>query len=392
MAQGFGIVGTWVISRLWVFVLLWLLPYIPYDIQLYEMWSDQLLAGSFPSNDAMWQYPDGVAFLLLLPQISPIGYLPSFVYLALIIDFIALIFLYRWQRTTHGSTSGLWLWATAGFWIGPTLLTRLDVFVALAAILALISQRTWLQAVFASVGFSLKLWPILLAFNAGRAKLLQWAVVFTASVLGVFTLARLLFPGGDSFLFNQSNRGLHGETVAALPYLIFPDLFNSSGLVEQNGTLEVTGVGTAQVGFVLTLLGLIAVAVLFFLQFRDRLPNVLPTDLVLIALLITVVFGRVFSTQFYIWLAAVGAVAITLRTSQVRGPVFLIILSGLAAQYIYPFRMGWADLESEAVAAQALRIALICAALIWALIRMRGTIRTHGKSEDSFPAHGRLGT
>jgi hypothetical protein len=385
MAQRFGIVGTWVISRLWVFVLLWLLPYIPYDIQLYEIWSDQLLAGAFPSNDSMWQYPDGVAYILLLPQLSPIGYLPSFVYLALVIDFIALLILYRWQRTTQGSMWGLWLWATAGFWIGPTLLTRLDVFVALTAILALVSQRTWLQALFAGFGFSLKLWPILLAFNAGRRKLLPWALVFTATVLGIFTLARLLFPGGDSFLFNQSNRGLHGETVAALPYLLMPDLFNSSGLVEQNGTLEVTGAGTAQVGFVMTLLGLIAVAILFLLQFRDRLPNVLPTDLVFIALLITIVFGRVFSTQFYVWLAAVGAVTLTLRSSQSRGPMLLIVASAMTAQYIYPFRMGWADLESDAVAAQALRIALICAALIWALFNIRGNAR------NTFPAQGRLG-
>lgn len=375
MDQRIGIAGTWVVSRLWVFILIWLLPYIPYDIQLYEMWSDQLLAGSFPSNDAMWQYPDGVAFLLLIPHLSPIGYLPSFVYLALLIDFIAMLVLYRWQRSNQGSMWGLWLWATAGFWIGPTLLTRLDVFVALVAILALVSQRTWIQSMFAGLGFSLKLWPILIVFAANRKKLLTWALVFAASVLGVFTSARLLFPGGDTFLFNQSNRGLHGETVAALPYLIIPDLFNSSGLVEQNGTLEVIGSGTTQIGFVVTLLGLIAVAVLFLLQFRHRLPGINSLDLVFVALLITIVFGRVFSTQFYVWLAAVGAVALTVRSSQMRGPMMLIVGSAVAAQYIYPFRMGWADLESDAVAAQALRILLICTALIWSLIRIRAEVK-----------------
>jgi hypothetical protein len=257
------------------------------------------------------------------------------------------------------------------------------VFVALTAIIALVSQRTWVQALFAGFGFSLKLWPILIAFNTGRSRLVQWTLIFVITILGIFTLARLIFPGGDSFIFNQSNRGLHGETVAAFPYLVFPEMFNSAGLVEQNGTLEVTGNGTALVGLVMTLIGIIAVAFLFLLHIRGHLPGVLPTDLVFIAVLITIIFGRVFSTQFYIWLAAVGAVTLALSGTRLRGPVLLIVISGLTAQYIYPFRMGWVDLEADAVAAQGLRIVLMCAALIWALIQIRGesrfAVRASGK-------------
>lgn len=368
----FALTATWLLSRLWVFFLLWALPFIPYDVELYEGWSKVFLSGSFPTKDVLWQYPDGIAFVVLIPQLSPFGYLPSFVFLALFIDFILFLILLRWQRNSEGSVWGLWLWASAGFWVGPTLLTRLDIFVSLAAVLALVSRRTWVQAVFAGIGFSLKLWPILMIFNASRGRLMRWLIVFASSVLAIFAIARIVFLSGDSFLFNQTDRGLHGESVAALPYLLFPGLLNSSGLIEQSGTLEVTGSGTALVGLVVTLLGLVSVGVLFILHVRNRLPGVLPTDSVFIALLITTVFGRVFSPQFYVWLAAVGAVALTSRSSQLKAPMMLIVASSIIAQYIYPLNMGWGDLESDAVAAQALRIALICTALIWALIRIRG--------------------
>jgi hypothetical protein len=386
VAQSLGLILTWITSRLWVFFLLWLLPFIPYDVELYEQWSNQFLSGSFPLNDVLWQYPDGVSFVLLIPQLSPIGYLPSFVFFALFIDFLAFLVLFKWQSRNNGASWGLWLWATAGFWVGPTLLTRLDVFVAVTAILALVSQRTWIQGVFAGLGFSLKVWPILTVFNAPRRNLLQWVLIFLATVLGTFTIARILFPSGDSFLFNQSGRGLHGESVVALPYLLAPNLLNSSGLVEQSGTLEITGNGAAQVGLIATLIGLVLVALLFVARLRNRLPHMSGTDLVVIALLITVVFGRVFSPQFYVWLAAVGAVALTVSGSRLKGPMILVIASGVTAQYVYPLNMGWGELEPDAVIAQTVRIVLLCGALIWSLIRV------HAESPSGTTTNDRLGS
>ena len=87
--------SAWALTRLWVLLSGFQIiaypesRYLFSDVRLYDLWSSNLVAGNFPVNDPMWQYPPLAALVFLA------GYLIApnavgFVFLALVAD--ALIF------------------------------------------------------------------------------------------------------------------------------------------------------------------------------------------------------------------------------------------------------------------------------------------------------------
>lgn len=347
------------------------LPWVPFDVVIYSQWADGLRAGSFPVGDQRWQYPDLMAVILLIPSYLPGSYITGFVALSLVADVcIMLAVLIAWRR--HGGSSmGPWVWALAGVWLGPVLLVRLDIFVTLFAVLAVLTLgRPLLSAAFSALGAGLKVWPAVGLLGVRRGRIMRALGVF----VGVFALAelliRLLLPAGDSFLGAQAARGLHAESLGVFPYLVrglfgYPPTF-----VESHGTLELVSGRANTIGLALTVVGLLLIALLAYLQFSDRLVGLLPADLVTICVLILVVTGRVFSPQFYVWLAGLAAVALINRRSILRLPTMLIVASSLVAMYIYPLDMGWRFGDPDALIAQILRLTLIVSALVLALVRV----------------------
>ena len=377
------LLAVWALTRLWSVASLIKLPWVPFDVVIYSQWAEGLRAGTFPVGDQRWQYPDLMAVILLIPTYMPGTYITGFVALSLLADLgIMLVVLFAWHRS-RGSAVGPWIWALAGIWIGPVLLVRLDLFVTLFAVLAVASLgRPLLSAVFSALGAGLKIWPAVGLVGVQRGWILRALGMF----VGVFILAelliRMLLPAGDSFLGAQAARGLQAESVGVFPYLVrglwgYPPTF-----VESHGTLELVSPWANSIGLALTVFGLLLVALLAWLHWSGRLIGVLPADLVTICVIVLVVTGRVFSPQFYIWLAGLSAIALINRHSLLRLPTLLVVASAICAWYVYPLENGWRLGEMDALLVQIVRLLLIAAALIIALVRVN-RIRRGGQDEKA---------
>lgn len=357
---------AWTSTRLWCVVLLVLLPRIPFDIELYAAWGDGIAAGSFPAGDPRWQYPDPVGLLLL-----PIGVvdrpIPVFVAMALAADLaIMLAILRRWRRDPASSSWGPWSWALAGLWIGGVLLTRLDVFPTLLAVLALLATRPWAVGALAGLGAGLKLWPAAALAMVERRRLVAAVAGFAVALAGSFLVARLIAPAGDSFLAGQASRGLHAEAVGALPFVAASLIGHPAVLVESHGTIEVAAPAAPIVSLAVMLAGFAVIAVLAILRWTGRL-GAEPVDVVAAIVLVLLASSRVLSPQFATWALGVLAIALLSPRTRLRGPAVLAATSALVAQLVYPLDLGWGTSEAPAVIAQVVRVGLWLWATCWAV-------------------------
>src|SRR5438094_2783044 len=89
--------GSWLITRAaGVLMLCGTIPYWSHfgrvngDVQLYKIWSDQLLHGLLPYKDFAVVYPPGVLPFLAVPHTSTNMYVAEFVGLALVADLACL--------------------------------------------------------------------------------------------------------------------------------------------------------------------------------------------------------------------------------------------------------------------------------------------------------------
>ena len=361
----------WGLTRLWDLILIHLLPWVPYDVNIYATWAEGLRQGSFPVGDTRWQYPDLSAVILLLPSYIAHNYLIGFIVVALLADAAIMTALIVVWRRRRGWIGGVLLWATAGVWVGPVLLTRLDVFPTLCSVVALVFiARPIVAALLSGLGAGLKVWPVVDLVGLPLRKLPVSLVIFAVSTLSLIGLVRLAIPHGDSFLGAQVGRGLQAESLGVLPYLVGSLMGHPVAFADSNGTLELVSSHGEAIGAGLTIVGLVIIGVLASLRWAGRMSHLLPVDLVAFSVLVLIATGRVFSPQYYVWLGRRIAIALLDPLSRMRVPALLIVLSALAAQYVYPLKTGWNDLATAPVLMQLLRLGLLVAAVVVALVKV----------------------
>ena len=366
-----ALVAMWGLTRLWDLILIHLLPWVPYDVNIYATWAEGLRQGSFPVGDTRWQYPDLSAVILLLPSYIAHNYLIGFIVVALLADAAIMTALIVVWRRRRGWIGGVLLWATAGVWVGPVLLTRLDVFPTLCSVVALVFiARPIVAALLSGLGAGLKVWPVVDLVGLPLRKLPVSLVIFAVSTLSLIGLVRLAIPHGDSFLGAQVGRGLQAESLGVLPYLVGSLMGHPVAFADSNGTLELVSSHGEAIGAGLTIVGLVIIGVLASLRWAGRMSHLLPVDLVAFSVLVLIATGRVFSPQYYVWLGGAIAIALLDPLSRMRVPALLIVLSALAAQYVYPLKTGWNDLATAPVLMQLLRLGLLVAAVVVALVKV----------------------
>jgi hypothetical protein len=184
---------------------------------------------------------------------------------------------------------------------------------------------------------------------------------------------------------------LHAESVLAAPFLGLQG-FNGTYLVEmRNGTSEIVSSAATTTGVLGTLAGAVLVAAMVILRWRGKLESLEPTDVVLAALLVLVATSRILSPQFYVWLAAVLAIALLSPRTQARPLALLVVASAVAAQYVYPFRTGFPDTDS--VVLQIARVTFLATAAFWGVaIVFRAWLIQRMEAESSPTSHPQTGT
>jgi len=360
----------WFVTRLWVLLSgfsILLYPkseYLFSDVRLYDWWAGNIADGFFPINDPMWQYPPLAALVFLA------GYLIApnavgFVFLALLADLaIMTLLLIRGRVLANYLPAAIWL--ATPLVMGPILLGRFDVFPTLAAVFALLyaaSAKKFGSAL--AIGALLKVWPILLLLATPK-EMLTRVLLWFALTFGIGSLLLgIWWDESFSFISGQRSRGLQIESIAALPYQLWNAGPATVDSAFQFGAIEVVAPGTMLISLVATLVGIALLGRLSYWRLFNKISEVPPADIALLALLLAIATSRVLSPQYLVWIFGVLAVCAFNPQPNFRRIFILICVSSGLGQLIYPgwyvsFQLG----GNLAVAAHTIRVIT----LVWATV------------------------
>jgi hypothetical protein len=352
-------------------------PSILNDVKLYAEWSELLATGRFPIGDEMWQYPPGAGVVFAIAEFIPPNPLVGMVILLLMADLAILLVLLivgrreeRWQPA--------WVWVISGVLIGPIMLARFDVVPTVFAVLAVLwASKPYLSGAASSIGTLLKVWPGLMLLALPRRSLIRGGIGFLVAALVVMGAVSVWSSGAVSFLDGQRDRGLQVESVGALPYIVMNVFGVDVNTAFRFGSMEIDMPGANTVGLVISVGGLLLIAVLAILRLMGRLEGLPAGDIALTALLVSVATSRVLSPQYAVWVAGVAAIALMDPATRLRKCMWLLAPSALAAQLIYPWAYyGMLHGELLAVTLQTVRIVTLVAATGYAMsIVARGLSR-----------------
>ena len=372
-----GAVTTYVISRLLLFLIpLGLMVYpggtlLTDDVHLYWSWSEVILSGHYPIADPMWQYPPLAGFVFAIGAHITSDPKIGFMLLALLADAVIFGWLLKRGRDT-GRLQGAWTYAIAGLAIGPVLLTRFDVFPTLFAVAGLmLLSRPIRSGIMFGIGALLKVWPAFLLVAAPRRSLPKAIAGFAAMAISASLLLASWGPNAGSFLAEQGQRGLQIESVGGAPYVLANFFGYDLTTIFRYGSLEINAAGAGAVATGVALLGFALLGWLGYARLRGRLERVPAGDIALAVVLISIATSRVFSPQYMVWVAGIGAFAMLDARTRMRPVLWLAMLTAICGQLVYPIYYGsMIDGTWQGVFFQITRIALLVTATVWATVNV----------------------
>ncbi|HVF52553.1 MAG TPA: glycosyltransferase family 87 protein [Actinomycetota bacterium] len=356
------------------------------DYELYEQWATRIVDGSAPPYKTVdLEYPPGSLLQLLPPGIADrdlADYRAVFVVLAVLLDVLALAFLY-WLAVRWGSLAGPWAWTVGLALLGPLPYARLDLLPALATIVA--AER----AAVGSWGFSggwlgfaaaTKLYPALLMPGAAAASRDQtkWLTGAAAGIALPLLPFVLMLPDVLSDVF-----GYHGERGIQIESLWGSGLF----VAIRNGyNLEIDAdfgayhFNTALVPLMKLAASAITVGAVLAAPLvlrRTKQPQAIALSQVAFPVLaLAVAFGTVLSPQYLIWLLALGAVALCTPDSPLRPPIYLMCAAAFLTHLLFPFFYNRLQaFEAVPVFLLVVRNLLLVLVALWATVATRRWLR-----------------
>lgn len=327
------------------------------DTNIYRDWA----AAGFPQDvqPSPWVYPIiGLLPIWISGLFGPGPFLAVWVLLTAVLNGLALGVLTRWGRSQAGIRAGWW-WLGFVTLMGCLSFARVDGITAPIVLIGLTfgTASPLLASMILSVATWMKIWPAavllpLFAVVRDRWKvvlggvLVTTAVTLTALVMGV--APKLL-----NFLTTQGSRGMQLEATFTTPWL-WMSVLNIGGtrmyMNTEINSMQVDGPGSTLASALMQPLFIVvalAVAALIFwaLHRRHQAPGSLGlladrSELLLSGSLAMVsafiVFNKVGSPQFMVWLGPVVALGLAKDWRQWRFPALLLIGIAVATFLIYP--------------------------------------------------------
>jgi uncharacterized membrane protein len=293
------------------------------DTPVYQKYGDATLAGQVPYRDFVPEYPPGALPVFILPSLAATDdYRPVFEVLMLLCGMAAVAFM-AWTLAAVGASPRRLYGAVAFAGLAPLLLgsvilTRYDLWpaaIAVAAVAAIVSDRSRLGLGLLAVGAAAKIWPGVLLPIAllyiGRRKGARETVVSLAIFAAVLACIVLPFAiiAPDGFwlsLERQTGRPLQLESLSSAVLLAGHQLHMYEAFALQSyGSHNLVGELPSVLATVHGALQALLVAGVW-LAYLARRHEATDADAFLracaTAICVFVAFGKVLSPQFLIWL------------------------------------------------------------------------------------------
>jgi Glycosyltransferase family 87 len=315
------------------------------DPEVYRFWGLALVKGGLePYAQVDIEYPPGSIPFLVAPVLwdsTGHSYRSAFIASMVVVDAAGLAALVVMARR-GGSMAGAWLWVGIVPLLGPIAYVRLDLVAAVATLWALerASSRAW-SASGAWLGFATaaKLYPALLVPSAWLSASRRSR--FTLAFVALAALPVLPFAGAAAALLHDvggyhSARGIQVESTWGALLLLAGRLGYNVDVAYNFGAFHIGG--PAWLKLPATVLSIAVVAGVAWLVGRsgDRSAARFAAGAVA-AVALGLVAATVFSPQFLLWIAALGAGWACLDEARARGPVLLLAPAAALSQAIYPF-------------------------------------------------------
>lgn len=352
------------------------------DLSLYDYWAYQVENGTGVYGLVTeWVYP-ALAFvpIWIAAALNTGSYEVSWLAVVFVLNTAAVLFLVRPARNGRlfSGTNASWAFLSALLFLGPVAVSRIDSVSAALAIFGLAAinrNSTGIAAALFTIAGWIKIWPValfaaMIAVFKKRLQAIIVATIISASIIGVG-----LLTGGTKvfgFVLQQQERGIQIESVMATPWMWLAK-FGSANIFFDDSILtnQVSGPLVQELAAVSNYLLFIALAITAFLAIWAVRAGRNRTQVFALAALTGVldliVFNKVGSPQFMIWLAVplVALVYFGINKSKVALAMGAAIL--LLTQLVYPvFYIELLGLETMPLGLLTVRNLLLVVLFIWA--------------------------
>ncbi len=367
------------------------------DLQLYRVWAmDGFRTGLWHGIQLPWVYPIGAMVPIAGAALAGSAhFLALWLLFTMALNALAIGVLTDFGRKQSSYPAAWWM-LLVWFILSPVGLLRLEGLVAPLVVIALVilARRPFAAGVILAIVTWIKVWPVavilaILSVARRRALVLGAGMLVSSCVVAVVTLLGGL-SNVTSFVTAQSDRNLQLESPVATPW-VWAAAFDVPGsYIYQNvelATREVAGTGATAMAAVMTPLMLLAVAVIVVLLVIAQRRTMVPvatrfapeTDasvsLILQgALAITlalVVFNKVGSPQYMLWIAPVVVAGLAHNAQAWRVPSQFMLAISVLTTLIFPlFYMSLANADIGAVMLLTARNILVVVLFCWSMWRL----------------------
>ncbi|MFD5278342.1 glycosyltransferase 87 family protein [Pseudarthrobacter sp. NPDC058362] len=320
------------------------------DTEQYRQWAmDGYNPADLEGKISPWVYPVLAQVPIFLANIAgPSMYLLSWFLIITVLNAVGLYILTRGPRRVSGIAPAWW-WLFFTVFMGYLSFARVEGITAPIVLVALLyaAQRPVAAGLLLSIATWIKVWPAavlvpILIASQKRVQVFLSGVAVTAVVaLGTWLSGGL--PHILDFLLNQGDRGMQLEATFSTPW-VWLSVFNIAGSKMADNTAinstEVYGPGASAAAVLmqpLLILAAVGAAILLVRAMKrgaEREELFLEGSLMMVTAFI--VFNKVGSPQFIIWLAPVIIAGLTHDWDRWKVPAALLMGIAMTTFVIYP--------------------------------------------------------
>lgn len=372
------------------------------DTFIYRVWAEVGFNGARVQGPSPWVYP----ILALIPMalayiFGPAPFFFLWVLMIAALNTLAVGKLTSWGRNRKAIPAALWWIAFTALlaWLG---FARVDGLTAPVVLLALSIgvSSPFLTSLLLSVATWTKVWPaavVLALFTVVKQRV---HVVLAGILVTAFVIALALSMGALpqllNFLLEQGDRGMQLEATFTTPWLWMSVLGLGGARMYMNtgiNSMQVDGPGSELMSFLmqpLLIAAALLVAALIFWALHtgkrnggaDRTALLLFGSLALVTAF--VVFNKVGSPQFMVWLAPAVAVGLAQQWRAWRVPATMLIGVAVLTFLIYPLFYDALSHNNPAMAAVlTLRNLLLVVLFVWSVRQLF----IMGRNPHAIPRH-----